>query len=212
MKIVTTVIRRSFNRAAFIFLFLAATSGSISAQELKDRELRPAFDFITIQIPVEIVSIKLNGKDVQPGEKIKGDDDWLQGLSFTLKNISEKPIAYVAVGLRFSQPRGFVDFVLSYGVDFSRGEPRRQSSPLPIQPGETVDLVLSKERYPNFLQILEMGGASRSFDTAPYLIERVCFENEPDVIWESGYLKRRDPSVLGKFNRVERYVLPVRQK
>ncbi len=35
-----------------------------SAQELRDRELKPAIDFATIEMPVQIVSIKLNGSDV----------------------------------------------------------------------------------------------------------------------------------------------------
>ena len=211
MKIVTTVIRRSFNRAAFIFLFLAATSGSIPAQELKDRDLRPAFDFTTIETPVEIVSITLNGKDVQPGEKIKGDDDWLQGLSFTLKNVSDKAISYVAIGLRFPRPNGIVVYFLSHGEDLSYGQPKTERSLPSIQPGETLDLMLTKENYKVFLRILAAGEGSRSVDSVPYYIQRVCFENEPDVIWEGGYLKRRDPSVPGKFDRVQRYVLPARR-
>jgi hypothetical protein len=197
---------------AFVLLVLAATSGSIRSQELKDRELRPAFDFSTIQLPLEIVSIRLNGKDVQPGEKIKGDDDWLQGLSFRLKNISDRPIAYLDIGLQFPQPDGIVVYSLNYGVDFSRGEPRRESSAPAIQPGETLDLALTKERYPIFLHTLALGGASSRFEIASYYIERVCFDNEPDVIWEGGKLKRRDPNQFTKFNVIERYVLPIRQK
>lgn len=204
-------ILRSLTYSAVVF-FIFAASGSIFAQEVRDRELIPAFDFTTIQMPVEILSIKLKGKEIQPGEKIKGDDDWLQGLSFTLKNISDKPIAYVAAGLRFPQPNGFVVYSLNYGVDLSRGERRRESSPPAIQPGETFDLVLTKEKYLVFLHILALGKASRSFDTAPYLIERVCFENEPDVIWEGGSLKRRDPNQFTKFNVIGQYVLPAKQK
>jgi hypothetical protein len=172
----------------------------------------PAFDFTTTQMPFEILSIKLNGKDVQPGEKIKGDDNWLRGLSFALKNVSDQPIAYIGIGLRFPQPTGFVVYSLNYGVDFSRGEPRRESSPPAIQPGQTLDLVLTKEKYPLFLRILALGGASSSFDTATYFIERVCFDGEPDVTWEGGNLKRRDPNQFTKFNVIERYVLPGRQK
>jgi hypothetical protein len=187
-------------------------SGATFAQQARDRELAPAYDLTAARMPVEIISIKLNGKDVRPGEKIKGDDGWLQGLSFAFKNISGKPIAYVGVGLRFPQPKGYVVYSLNYGVDFSRGEPRRESSPPAIQPGETLDLVLTKEKYPTFLRILALGGASSSFDTATYFIERVCFENESDVIWEGGNLKRRDPNQFTKFNVIERYVLPARQR
>lgn len=210
------MISRSLFRCAAV-IFACATSASIVAQDLRDRELRAAFDFTTIQMPVEIVSIKLNDREVQPGEKIKRGDDWLQGLSFTLKNVSDKAIAYVAVSLRFdsppsAQPRRVVVFVLSYGVDYSRREPRRASSPSPLQPGETVDLILTKERYANFLEILRMGDIPPSFDVAPYFVERVSFDDDPDVIWEAGYLKRRDPTTIGRFNIMERYVLPTRQK
>src|SRR2546423_10435428 len=116
-------------------VFLAATLlfstfASASAQQVKDRQLIPAFDFATIQIPVEIVAIRLKGKEFAPGEKIKGDDEWLRGVCFTVKNISDKPIAYVAIGLRFEPPPGgarIVVFTLSYGVYYQGGDPRSGS-------------------------------------------------------------------------------------
>jgi len=195
-------------QSAVVVLF--AMFSTVSAQELKDRELRPAFDHSTIQMPVEILSIKLNGKEIKPGEKIKGDDDWLQGLSFTVKNISGKPIAYVSTGLKFVRPDRIVVFILNYGVDYSRGEPRSGSSPLPIPPDQTVDLTLTKERYPNFLYVLKAGEVPRSFDLVSYYVERVSFEEDPYIIWEGGYLKRRDFGVFDKFDIIEKYKLPVK--
>jgi hypothetical protein len=192
-------------------LFILVTSGLSFAQQLRDRELRPAFDLTNIQMPVEILSIKLNGKEIQPGEKITGDDDWLQGLSFTMKNISDKPIAYMEVGLKFSRPGAFVVYSLNYGVDYSRGESRRESSPPAIQPGQTLNLVLTKEKYPIFLSVLAQGGASRSSDTVSYSLNRVSFEGESDVIWSGGNLMRRDSNRLDEFNVIERYVLPTKQ-
>jgi hypothetical protein len=174
--------------------------------------LRPAFDFTKIQMPVEIVAVKLNGEEVRPGEKIPGGDDWLRGVSFTLKNVSDKPLAYVAVALQFPRPEGFVAYLLGYGVDLSRGERRRESSPPAIQPGATVDLALTKEKYSGFVQILERGGAARSFDAAPYYVDRICFEGEPDIIWAAGMLKRRDPARPTEFKFIERYALPARQR
>jgi hypothetical protein len=207
-----TGILRDFAHAVVVLFFLGVTSTSVLAQDVKDRELRPAFDFTTIQMPVEIVSIKLNGKELQPSEKIKGDDGWLQGLSFTLKNISGKPISYVAVGLRFPRPNnGIVIYYLSYGVDLSYGQPNTEPSPPSIQPGEAKDLVLTNENYAAFLRIMAAGEGSKSADTVPYYIERVCFENDRYLIWQGGYLKRRDLSVPGKFDVVERYVLPTKQ-
>lgn len=148
------------------------------------------------------------------GEKIKGDDDWLKGVSFTLKNISDKPIAYVAIAFQFEPPKGpvrTIGFILSYGVDYSLGVPRSGSSPLPIQPDQTVDLVLTDERYPNFLHILSLGGMPRSFEVVPYYVDRISFEDDPNIIWEGGYLKRKNPAAIGRFDIVERYKLPTKR-
>lgn len=195
-----------------LFSLLAAAAEPTCAQQLRDRGLSPAFDFSRVQMPVEIVAIKLNGEEVRPGEKIRGDDDWLRGLSFTLKNVSDKPLAYVAVALHFPQPQGSVAYFLSYGVDLSRREHRQESSPPAIQPGGTVEVVLTKENYAVFLRILERGGAARSFDTAAYYVDRICFDGEPDIIWEGGKLKRRDPARPTEFIVVEKYALPARQQ
>jgi hypothetical protein len=101
-------IPRPFTHLALVLVILTAASLLIHAQERRDRQLIPAYDFATIQMPVEIVSIRLNGKDLLPGEKIQGNDKWLQGVSFTLKNISDQPLAYVNIGLKFPLPDGFV--------------------------------------------------------------------------------------------------------
>ena len=207
-------LKMTLTRVLVALIVGSAMIASASAQELRDRQLKPAIDFNTIQMPVEIVSIKLKGTEIAPEEKIKGDDDWLKGVSFTLKNISDKPIAHVEIGLRFEPPPGgarVVVFTLSYGVDYSRGMPRSGSSPLPIQPDQTVDLVLTDERYPNFLQILSLGGMPRSFEVVPYYVERVCFEDDPNIIWEGGYLKRKNPAFLGRFDIIERYKLPTKR-
>lgn len=204
---------RPFARLLIVFTILVAASLSIAAQEIRDRQLVPAVDFSTIQMPVEIVSIKLNGEDIQPGQNIKGNDDWLKGLSFTLKNISDRPIAWVNIGFKFGLPNGFVVYSLPYGIALFRGDWRREGySPPPLQPGESVTLALTGRNYQSFLYVLEQANAPRSFDKAPFYIETVCFEDEPDVIWQGGYLKRRDPKDQFKFDVIERYVLPAKQR
>ena len=180
---------------------------------VRHRELKPAIDLTTIEMPVQIVSIKVKGKELAPGEKTVGDDDWLKDVSFTIKNVSEKPIAYVAMGLRFEPPPGAasaVVFTLSYGVDYPRVQPRGGSSPQPIQPNQTVDLVLTDERYPHYLKRLSLDGTPAALnDSVRYYVERVVFEDDPNVIWEGGYLKRKNPSI-DRFDIIERYQLPTK--
>ena len=199
-------------KVRFTLILLLIASVSIQAQEIRERQITPAYDLATMQSPVEIVSIKLNGKEIVPGEKIEGNDNWLQGIAFTVKNVSDQPIIYVNLGFKFPLPNGFVVVsVLNYGPDVSRGASRSASSPPVIQPGQTIDLVLTKDRYKMFQHVLAQANAPSSFDTAPYFIETVAFENQPDVIWQYGYLKRRNPSELGRFDAYEQYVLPTKR-
>jgi hypothetical protein len=198
---------------AFVHLavVLAAISLSIQAQEVRDRQLTQAYDFSKVQMPVEIVSIKFNGKEIHPGEKIQANDEWLRSVSFRLKNISDQPIAYMNIAFKFPIPNGFVvATVLNYGVDTSRLEPRRSSSPPAIQPGNSHEFVFTKERYDSFLHVLAQANAPKNFDTASFYIERVCFENQPDVIWQDGYLKRRHATDFGRFDVIQKYFLPQR--
>lgn len=209
---------RSLTLGAVLFSFLAAT-GSAFAQQVKDRQLMPAFDFANIQMPVEILSVKLNGKGIEPDDKIRADEDWLRGLSFTLKNVSDKPIAYVAITLQFSypedsaRPERVVGYFLSYGLDITSERPSLwKNAPGAIQPGKIVNLVLSNEKYPVFLNVLGQGGMTPDVSTAKYYVHSVAFENEPDIVWQGGNLMRRDPNDPNKFNVVERYNLPAKRE
>lgn len=212
-----TKILRALINCALAFLITATASLSALAQEsVKDRELQPAFDFTLIQMPVEIVSIKLGGKAIGPGGKIQAGDDWMRGVSFTLKNISDKPISYVGIGLRFphaADARDFTTYLLSYGQE---GSPRRSFTPQiatvrPIQPGETREIVLSDDKYPVFQNMMSSTGVAPGVEVAHYFIDRIFFEGEPDVMWRGGKLLRRDPTDIDKFNVIGRYTLPAKQ-
>ncbi len=202
---------RTLAQVAVILTIVTAASFSTEAQELKDRQLTWAYDYSTVQMPIEILSIILNGNEIRPGEKIKGDENWLKGLTFKIKNISDEPISYLNVHFAFQMPNGFVSAsAMRYGIN--HGEIRRGPPPPSIQPGETKELVLTKENYDSFLYVLAQAKVSSDFDTAPFYIERVCFENQPDVIWRGGYLMRRHAVEYNRFDRMQKYFLPVKEK
>ena len=204
---------RAIPRLGVLLTILFSASSAISAQEtgvVKERRLTPDFDFGLMQMPVEIVSIKLNGVDIVPGEPIKGDDDWLQGLSFRLKNISDKPIAFVNIGFKFPLRNGFVVSMLAYGINCRAGSTRTTTSPPAIAPGHDIDLALTGDNYKSFLYVLDQARAPRSFDKAPFYVDTVCFEGEPDVIWQTGFLKRRHAREFGRFDIIQKYFLPTK--
>ena len=202
---------RTLALVAAILTIVTAGLLSTHAQELKDRQLTWAYDYSTVQMPIEILSITLNGNEIRPGEKIKGGENWVKGLTFKIKNISDQPISYLNVHFKFPMPNGFVSATaLYYGLN--HGDIRRGPLPPSIQPGETKELVLTKQDYDSFLYVLAQAKISSDFDTAHFYIERVCFENQPDVIWQAGWLMRRHGVEYNRFDRMQKYFLPVKEK
>lgn len=203
--------RRTVAEVAVILTIVTAASFSTQAQELKDRQLTWAYDYSTVQMPIEILSITLNGNEIRPGEKVKGDENWVKGLTIKIKNISDQPISYLNVHFKFPMPNGFVSATaLYYGIN--HGDNRRGPSPPSIQPGETKELVLTKQNYDSVRFVLAQAKVSSDFDIAPFYIERVCFENQPDVIWQAGWLMRRHAVEYNRFDRMQKYFLPVKEK
>jgi hypothetical protein len=99
--------------------------------------------------PVEIVSIKAKGVAIVPNQKFTDSDDWLQDLTFTIKNISDKPIVFVSVYLSFPAPAG--SRVAGAGYDLRYGKyqvlpdvPNSGDKPKAIKPEESIDLTLSE--------------------------------------------------------------------
>jgi len=47
--------------------------------------------------PAEIVSVKLRGRTINPGDTISSYPNWSKDLEITIKNVSEKPITFVSL-------------------------------------------------------------------------------------------------------------------
>jgi hypothetical protein len=186
-------------------------------QQAKDRVLVQLPFEPGRQAPVEIITIEVKGHVVEPGRKFSSGEDWLRGLSFTLKNISDKPVSYIEVDLRFSAPAGSqaenVGFDLTYG--YLRVTPDLAddlSVPKSLMPGETLRLEMSEGDYRNLTGLLAHAGQSGEVETVKFELGAVRFENEPDAMWRLGYLLRRDANNPMKFNVSERYTLPKKQE
>jgi hypothetical protein len=99
--------------------------------------------------PVEIVAIKVKAVTIEPGHKFTAEDDWLNGLTFTLKNVSDKPIVYADVELLFPAPSGSQVAGAVYELRYGRNPiiPNTSTSSdtlKAIMPGESLDLTLSE--------------------------------------------------------------------
>ena len=89
-------------RSASTFVFVVLlTCLAGQAQELGQRVISQAPVEAGRRSPVEVVSVKIKGGEIEPGRPFLAGDDWLLGLTLRVRSVSGRPISLVDVSLRF---------------------------------------------------------------------------------------------------------------
>lgn len=184
------------------------------AQELRGRVISPAPVEAGRQSPVQVVSVSFKGEAVEPGRQFLAEDDWLRALTFRVKNVSDRPISYVAISLRVPAAPGRKNkfmgpFVGPYRYGCPPGFPclpEAARSQKEIMPGETQDVAVAEGTYTNLTAGLARDGASTPIMEAEYDIDSVFFD--ADTKWSLGFLFRRDPLEPNIYRMGDRYELP----
>jgi len=94
---------------------------------------------------LEIVDIKVNGKSIQTGQPFAAGEDWLDTLTFRVRNVSGKTITVIGFGVAFPElnvGRGIPMFSVVYG-DYTNTDPNARKS---LLADEEVDLKLPKDQ------------------------------------------------------------------
>jgi hypothetical protein len=198
--------------ASAIFLAGAIACVHGHAQQSGQREVREYPAEAGRQSPLEVVSVRVKGEPVGPGHRFAGGDDWLSGLTFRVKNVSDAPISFVDIRLRFPTPAGDkresvgLLGMLSYGCyPGGRCYPDAAGSHKEIMPGQAQDIELSEHSYQGLMVSLARLGVQLPVESAQYEIDSVFFA--ADTMWSRGLLMKRDPVEPNKFKTVGRYVL-----
>ena len=199
--------------ASALLLVGTLTRLSGQAQEPRHRVISQVPVEAGRQSPIQVVSVKFKGEAVEPGRQFLAGDDWLVDLTFRVKNVSDRPITYVSIGLRVPAAAGrknkFSEFVGPYRYGCPPGFPclpeatRLQKE---IMPGETQDVVVAEGAYKNLTAALAQNGASTPIVAAEYDIDSVVFD--ADTRWSRGFLFRRDPLEPNTYRMADKYELP----
>ena len=167
-------------------------------QDIKERVVKHV---VYRDQPVEIVAVKVKDATIHPKRKFAGNSDWLNGMTVTLKNVSERPVAYVSVlvGAPFEKNGERI----SAGVDLQYGAtpllpgevaPVSTSARRPLPPGETADVVLSEEKRDELYSLLQENNASTDITELSIRVYDVFFEGDSEMRWRGGRIYRRDPN------------------
>jgi hypothetical protein len=144
--------------------------------------------------PLEITELRIDGKEAKLSKGVTIDTEWLRGLSWKVKNVTDKNILAIDLFIVFPQTasNGGRLFVLSmkYGTDpKSLGRPDTSQ---PLRPKDTTTFVISDEIYGRLKPNLEKQVAISDVNHLRIKTELVVFDD--DTAWGGGQHMRRDPN------------------
>lgn len=149
--------------------------------------------------PVEITKFKLKGIPRGFGQNFTDDDDWLRGMTLTIRNTSNKPIVYLEISLDFPRPENqspdqYLPFMsaLRYGYYPVLNAPLPPDAPSPLMPDEKAELKLTDADYNSLMATLKALDYPASLKRIELTVSTVIFND--DTGWRLGTPTRRDPN------------------
>jgi hypothetical protein len=142
---------------------------------------------------VEIVDIKVADTSIKVGRSFLAGDDWLQGLSLKMKNVSGRPI--IGARLSFSLPETRVDNNgLGFSLEYGRGLTTGILSDVQkvVMPDEEFELKFSDRQYQRQREFFTSRSTLKSFSKITISTLIVKFDDES--IWAGGCLRASDPA------------------
>lgn len=130
--------------------------------------------------PVKLLKIKTKNKEIELGKNFAMDDDWLLGLTVTVQNVSDKPIARIDLRLDFPRPGGGTSPETAiYMAHMTYG--REPADVLPnevvklVLPSETVEVKLPEANVPYYKEDLEKLGYKQPVKHVYLMVYSVTF-------------------------------------
>lgn len=130
--------------------------------------------------PIKIVKLKSKGKAIELGKKFSAENDWLNGLTATVRNASDKAIARIDIQLSFPRPGGGTSpETATYMAHMIYGlEPADLSGdqvPKLVLPGEDVEVKLLDVNVPLIKTDLDKLGYEKEIKHAQIMVKSVTF-------------------------------------
>jgi hypothetical protein len=162
----------------------------------RDKIIEKGDDFNPL---VKVALVKTRIGVIELDKKITIDDeDWFKELTIRVHNISDKPVTFVSVELRFRRPQyqsKEPDLLvpLVYGINpFDPPAKNLSPPPSPILPKETANITLADTNYNSIRTMLSELNYPPNINAIKVGIRSVGFAD--GTTWVSGRIFKRDPN------------------
>lgn len=163
----------------------AADAGQASSRLFRDASIT-----IPVPPPVRLKGLKMSGRRVEAGGRFDAPDNWLDGLSADVENLSEKNIERLQVEFIFpaaTQGEPALLVPVSYGKVYNSGR-SNAASRAPVGPGVSVTFALASKAS---VVREELARRHLRGDVVHVRLARVEFDDGTG--WPLGRNTRRDP-------------------
>jgi hypothetical protein len=159
--------------------------------------------------PITITLTKSQAGELKPGKAFNMGEDWFRGLTFSIRNDSEKPINYIGLIIRFPRPKeqgAELDFVepLDYGespIPYEDGRVLINTAE-PILPDASVELKLTDKEYNEVKALLTELKYPRAIKKIRVTVQMLGFAD--GTLWIAGKRYVLDKDVPGKLIPLEK--------
>jgi hypothetical protein len=167
--------------------------------------------------PITITLTKSQARELKPGKAFNMGEDWFRGLTFSIRNDSEKPMNYITLSIRFPRPKGQngeLDFVepLDYGASPIPYEDGRVpiNTAEPIMPGSSVELKLTDAEYNEVRTLLAESKYPRAIKKIRVTVQMLGFVD--GTIWLGGRTYVLDKDRPGRIVPLEKKTVHVESR
>lgn len=189
---------KSIARTLFVVLTLSVAVGLLlKSTSSRDAEARGQETERVVEKnplknePLEIEEVKLKTKTVDLGRPFLSGNDWLQGITFKLKNVSRRVLLRAELELEFPEIKlDNATFLLTIHDGQIPDLPDSDSVEMPpVQPDQTFELRLDDSTYAALSQ--QVFARQPLITKARVLISTAYFAD--GTAWHHGFWHRRDP-------------------
>ena len=126
---------------------------------------------------LEVVDVKVDGRSIKIGQPFTANEDWLNTLTFRVRNISNKTINLFGFGVAFPEinATGHTPmFSITYGANSSKGDSGARK---PFLPDEEVELKLPKDQLEIMREVSTKAIGTSNLNKVNILPGLVTFED-----------------------------------
>jgi hypothetical protein len=156
-----------------------------------------------VEAQLKNTPFRVKGIPERPYIEIELDQggDWLKGVAFKLKNVSDKEIIYIDLSLDFPETKSS-GHEMSFPITLGRrpGSRFMTNEPFSAKPGEEFTMTLDESQYQRLSGFIEESHPVSGINTVTVRIGFVIFSD--GIAWGAGDYYRQDPNVPDRYINV----------